>query len=139
MPSAFKREHPTIQNIRFFIYLFCHFCPLGSGSGSSRPKPMWFRRIRIHNTVTSTRLNNYKRHENGPSHRNKSNAYDRTNAVFQLVKFFFHYRIPNLNLVFTVTQACHHFMRQPGQTQKFIEYESPQVRIHQSTPFPITK
>jgi hypothetical protein len=43
---------------------------------------------------------------------------------FNFLKFFT-IEMTNLNLLFTVTQACHHFMRQPGQTQKFIECESP--------------
>jgi hypothetical protein len=43
---------------------------------------------------------------------------------FNFLKFFT-IEMTNLNLLFTVTQACHHFMRQPGQTQKYIECESP--------------
>jgi hypothetical protein len=32
-PSTLKREHPTLQKIKFSIFVG-HFCPPGSGSGS---------------------------------------------------------------------------------------------------------
>jgi hypothetical protein len=49
-PSALKREHPALQNMKFlkFVLLFVgHFCPPGSGSGST--DPIESIRIRIRN------------------------------------------------------------------------------------------
>ncbi len=37
-PSALKREHPALQNMKilyFFSIIVGHFCPTGSGSGSA--------------------------------------------------------------------------------------------------------
>jgi hypothetical protein len=37
-PSELKREHPALQNIKFlnFVFIFVgHFCPPGSGYGST--------------------------------------------------------------------------------------------------------
>jgi hypothetical protein len=39
-PSALKRGHPTLQNMNFYKFLsnfVGHFCPPGSGSGSTDP------------------------------------------------------------------------------------------------------
>jgi hypothetical protein len=36
MLSAFKKEHPAFQNIKFLYFYFVgHFCPLGAGPGSA--------------------------------------------------------------------------------------------------------
>jgi hypothetical protein len=39
-PSALKRGHPTLQNMNFYKFFptfVVHFCPPGSGSGSTGP------------------------------------------------------------------------------------------------------
>jgi hypothetical protein len=54
-PSALKREHPALQKIILFSMFVGHFCPPGSGYGSSFPIESRYNPIpdpiRIHNTV----------------------------------------------------------------------------------------